>query len=191
MSSIHARSLIKLLPPVSYNISGDNIHQSLEVDGRALDVSFLSAKKTLDGLNPLTGVFISEWERVLGIKNNTQSIEVRIDRVIAKLNDLGGLSIEYITKKAAELGYDIEIKEPTPFISGVSHAGDMLWHKDIIWTFFVNVNTQTDSYKRFRAGISQAGDALMGRFFDPVLELLLEELKPAFSRCWIRYLGEF
>ncbi|WP_345832037.1 hypothetical protein [Mannheimia haemolytica] len=56
----------------------------------------------------------------------------------------------------------------------------MLWHKDIMWTFLWMFCSPTDDYKRFRASVSMAGDALMGRYKDPILESLLEEVKPAF-----------
>ncbi|MDW0668109.1 hypothetical protein P2H55_13620 [Mannheimia haemolytica] len=54
----------------------------------------------------------------------------------------------------------------------------------------MDICNPTDDYKRFRASVSMAGDALMGRYKDPILESLLEEVKPAFSRVWVRYLGD-
>ncbi|MDW0498424.1 DUF2313 domain-containing protein [Mannheimia haemolytica] len=187
----HGKALGGLLPPVSYDPNGRWLALSLEVEGRELDRIDARAKTLIDAVDVSTGIFIDDWERVCGLTaNSSLPLETRIERVIAKLNQLGGLSIGYITQVAKELGYCIKISEPQPFIAGLSRAGDMLWHKDIMWTFFVDVCNPTDDYKRFRASVSMAGDALMGRYKDPILESLLEEVKPAFSRVWVRYLGD-
>lgn len=191
IESKHGQDLAGLLPPVSYDPNGRWLALSLEVEGRMLDRVSAKAEMLRDAVDVSTGIFIDDWERVCGLTaNNKLPFDMRVERVIAKLNQLGGLSIGYITQVASDLGYCIKISEPQPFLAGISRAGDMLWHKDIMWTFFVDVCNPTDDYERFRAGISKSGEPLMGRFKDVVLESLLEEVKPAFSRVWVRYLGD-
>ncbi|MDD6911410.1 YmfQ family protein [Actinobacillus minor] len=190
--SKYKETLSHLLPPVSYRSQGEQLYRSLLIDGLQLDRVELSANRLFSGLNIFSGMLINDWERVCGLnKNRDKPLSERISAVVTKLNEKGSLSIPYIIKKAKELGYDIQIHEPQPFIAGVSRVGDMLWDRDIIWSFFVDVHTVTDNYERFRSSLSKTGDSLMGRFFDPVLETLLDEIKPAHSRCWIRYLGDF
>jgi hypothetical protein len=93
----------------------------------------------------------------------------RQQRVLAKLAEVGGLSIPYFIQLASNLGYIITIDEPQPFRAGVNRAGDRLWVEDIIWVWRVNIqNSGTQSY-RFRSGSSAAGERLT-TFGDPVIE---------------------
>lgn len=182
--SRHAEALGRLLPPVSYHSKGELLGTSLLIDGLQLDRGLTSATRLLDGLNPLSGIFIDDWERVCGLKANRHlPLEQRIARLIDKLNEKGTLSIPFIKQKAKALGYEITIFEPEPFRAGVSRCGEILWDKGVIYMFFVDIGVPaylySGNYALDRYGVQTISD--------PILEAMLNEIKPAHTRCWVRY----
>lgn len=184
----HAQLLTLLLPPVSYAPSGPALQAELTAEGKALDTSLVSAERAQGAVTPfLAEQLLPDWERVCGIAPPAGAgYQQRLQAVLAKLAETGGLSIPYFTSLAAGLGYHITIVEPQPFRAGVSRAGDPLWDEDIIWVWQVRVQGGAALTYRFRAGVSMAGERLCS-FGDPVLEGAIQDLKPAHTFVYFAY----
>lgn len=116
----------------------------------------------------------------------TLSYQQRLERVLIKLAETGGLSISYFIQLAKQLGYDITIDEPQPFQAGVNRAGDRLAHPDILWVWRVNIFGAKSQHYRFRAGHSTAGERL-SFWADSVIESVFNDLKPAHTFCYFTY----
>lgn len=178
INSKHGKALGGLLPPVSYDPNGRWLALSLEAEGRELDRIDARAKTLTDAVDVSSGIFIDDWERVCGLTaNSSLPLDTRIERVIAKLNQLGGLSIGYLSEQAKALGYEFKIHEPEPFRCGINRCGDRLWDKDVIWMFFVDFNRTENTAPYLPAPIIKTPEAL---------KMLLDEIKPAFTRYWVR-----
>ncbi|OOH87328.1 phage tail protein [Pasteurellaceae bacterium 15-036681] len=178
IESKHGQALAGLLPPVSYDPNGRWLALSLEVEGRTLDRVSAKAEMLRDAVDVETGIFIDDWERVCGLTANSKlDLDTRVQRVIAKLNQLGGLSIGYLLEQAKVLGYNFKIHEPEPFRCGINRCGDRLWDKDVIWMFFVDFNRSDSADADYPAPIIKTPEDL---------KLLLDEIKPAFTRYWVR-----
>ncbi|PJG86224.1 putative phage tail protein [Conservatibacter flavescens] len=184
LQSEHAKALGRLLPPVSYNVRGEFLYRSLLIDGLQLDRVHVKGLQVLEGINPLTGVMIGDWERVTGlIKNKNKPLDERIKAVIDKLNDQASLSIPYIVDKAKQLGYTIKIIEPEPFRAGESWAGEVLWDEGVKWMFFVDIGVPEVLYRgEYRLDLYG-----VDMISDPVFEALLNQVQPAYTKYWIRY----
>lgn len=180
--------LNRLLPLVSYSPGQPILDASLRSESGVFNALDTSAGLVEDGVTPFYArSLMPDWERVLELTPATgATYQQRLQRVLAKLAEVGGLSIPYFTQLANRLGYIITIDEPQPFRSGVNRAGDRLWVEDIIWVWRVNVqNSGAQSY-RFRAGSSAAGERLTN-FGDPVIEEVFRDLKPAHTFCYFAY----
>lgn len=187
LESKHAQALGALLPPVSYRSNGKLLYRSLLVDGLALDRAYQQDLQILDGINPLSGALIGDWERLTGLtKNKAKPLQERIDAVIAKLNDKATLSIPYLIEKAKQLGYTIKIIEPEPFRAGESHAGEVLWDEGVKWMFFVDIGVPENFYQG-EYPLDLYGVDIIS---DPVLEALIDSIQPAYTKFWIRYYNE-
>lgn len=185
----HDELLTLLLPPVSYAPSGGTLQAELTAEGKALDAVQVSARYVVGGVTPfLAQQLLPNWERVCGITPPASApYQQRLQAVLAKLAEIGGLSIPYFNRLAAGLGYQITINEPQPFRAGVSRAGDPLWIADVIWVWQVVV--QSDSAARvfrFQAGLSAAGERLT-TFCDPIIEEVFNDLKPAHTFVYFAY----
>ncbi|MEX3688848.1 YmfQ family protein [Paraburkholderia sp. BR14263] len=186
----HVDLLRALLPPVSYDPNAKSIAVQLEAEGDGLDDAQTSAEVVLGAVTPFyAGELISDWERVVGITPATNATQdQRVEAVVEKVRETGGLSIPYFTALAKRMGYTIKIEEPQPFSAGVSRAGEQLWVTDIIWVWKVIVSGTAPIDYRFRAGTSGAGDSLH-YFSDPVIEQVFKDLKPAFTFVYFAYTG--
>lgn len=177
-----------LLPKVSYSPGQPVLKASLRAEARMFDNVESSAALAEGGVTPfLAQNLLAEWERVLALIPPTgATYQQRQQRVLAKLSEVGGLSIPYFTRIASNLGYTITIEEPQPFRAGVNRAGDRLWIPDIIWVWMVRIQNSGTMVFRFRAGSSSAGYRLTS-FGDPVIEEVFQELKPAHTFCYFAY----
>ena len=177
----YSQLLLGLLPPVSYNRSEKTIRNAAVIDGNCLDNIQNSSRRKLGVIDPRTsGNYIVRWEKLLNLDISGKNGQQRIQSVITKINEIGGLSIPYFTQLAASIGYDITITEPQPFRAGISRAGDRLAREDIIWVWWVNVKNADSRATRFRAGMSVASDRLTA-YGDAIIESILFDLKPAFT----------
>lgn len=184
----HADLLPLLLPPVSYDPQAPKITISLTAAGKALDRALASGDRVRNAVTPFgAGELIQDWERVLALTPPPGAgYQQRQGRVIAKLRETGGLSIPYFVSLAAGLGYTISIHEPQPFRAGVNRAGDRLYVEDTMFVWRVEVQGGTSRTYRFRAGQSAAGERLTA-FGDPILEVLIDDLKPAHTFVYFAY----
>lgn len=177
----YSQLLLGLLPPVSYNRSEKAIRNAAVIDGNCLDNILNSSHRKLGVIDPRTsGNYIVRWEKLLNLDSSGKNGQQRIQSVITKINEIGGLSIPYFKQLAASIGYDITITEPQPFRAGINRAGDRLAREDIIWVWWVNVKNADSRATRFRAGMSVASDRLTA-YGDAIIESILFDLKPAFT----------
>lgn len=184
----HAELLFRLLPPTCYAPDDPDLSAQLAAEGNALDAVQANANRLLGAVTPYSaGELIADWERVVGITPPNGAVQQqRVDAVVAKLRQMGGLSIPYFKDLAASLGYTIDIFEPQYAQAGVSRAGDPMWVQDIIWVWQVQVQGSASIVYQARAGTAAAGDPIT-LFSDPVIEQIFNELKPAFTYVYFSY----
>lgn len=184
----HAELLALLLPPVSYAPSGPALQAELVAEGNVLDATLVSAERAKGAVTPFFAEqLLPDWERVCGIAPSSgASYQQRMQAVLAKQAETGGLSISYFIRLAAGMGCQITINEPQPFRAGVNRAGDQLWTADIFWVWQVVVHNGTIRAFRFQAGQSAAGERLTS-FGDPVIESVFNDLKPAHTFVYFAY----
>ncbi|AXE33130.1 YmfQ family protein [Chromobacterium phragmitis] len=184
----HESLLAMLLPPGSY-AHGPALRAELAAEGRALDETMLSLDRAGGGITPFAaGEMLADWERVCGITPpGGAPYQQRLQLVLAKLAETGGLSIPYFIRLAAGMDTQIDINEPQPFRAGANRAGDTVWTADIIWVWQVVVHGSAGSRSfRFQAGQSAAGERLLS-FGDPVIEAVFNDLKPAHTFVYFAY----
>ncbi|CAB3764077.1 YmfQ family protein [Paraburkholderia humisilvae] len=187
----HAELLGRLLPPLSYDPKAPGLAADLRAEGNALDRALADADVIANGVVPsfLAAQFLPDWERVCGLVPAADAtIQQRMSAVIAKINEIGGLSIAYFKQLAASLGYTIEIVEPQPFRVDSSRVGDTLYIEDIIFVWQVVVEGAPNLSYYFRVGQSAVGERLLS-FSDPVLEQVFNDLKPAHTFVFFSYQG--
>lgn len=185
-------ALQKLLPHASYDRNGQNLSIELSAEGKALDTVNQYAQTALNGITPFyADELLSDWERVLGLPINLSDIyQKRLDLVLQKLAEMGGLSIPYFIGLAQKMGYAITIVEGASelFRAGVNRAGDPISSEASMWLWRVYVHGISQKVYYFRAGVSRAGDRL-STYTDPVIESVFNDLKPAFTLCVFSYEG--
>lgn len=185
----HQDTLLGLLPPVSYNRTGQAIRDDMQVKGKTLDRIRASGISVGNAIDPRTANnWLVNWERVLGLDGTGNLQQQRVRDVVAKINETGGLSIPYFINLAKAMGYEITIDEPQPFRAGINRAGDRLAPDDIRWVWQVNVKSNSQNVFYFRAGLSAAGDRLSA-YADPIIESVFQDLKPAFTFVRFTYQG--
>ncbi len=180
--------LASLLPAGAYSPEQLALNAELTAEGNAFEKTDKTANNTLDGVTPLfSGDLLNDWERVLDLTpGDDDSWQKRLESVLVKLSETGGLSREYFIRLAASIGYTITIDELDPFRAGQGRAGDYLYEEEIIWVWQVNIiGSEIPSYV-FRAGESYAGESLE-EFGDPVIETWFNDLKPAHTLCIFTY----
>ncbi|HCG3094391.1 TPA: DUF2313 domain-containing protein [Klebsiella pneumoniae] len=180
--------LAKLLPPVAYSPEQPRINAELTAEGQLFSTTYDYAGKALDGITPLFSAdLLTDWERVLAITpGGDDSWQQRLEMVLIKLAEVGGLSRAYFIRLAKSAGYTITIEELDMFRAGESAAGEYINEDGFMWVWQVNImGRYTPSYY-FRAGESCAGDSLQN-FGDPVIESWFNELKPAHTFCIFTY----
>lgn len=156
------------------------------VADRALDV--------VDESDPrATLELLADWERVCGLPDTCSSglattLQERRSAVVAKLTSVGGASRAYFIALAADMGYEIEIDEFRPFVTGLSRCGDQLNGGHAV-RYQWRVRVVGPRYTPFRTGVSQCGDSLgkISRAED--LECKLKRLKPAHTNLIVSYEG--
>ena len=187
--SEHYPLLKNLLPPVSYQPKdGGLLDAHLKAEAKQHDLAYKYVLSVLNAFNPASsGPFIVLWEKDLALPFDTSlTYQQRVNRVLSKLNETGGLSIPYFINLAKKSGYEIEIVEPQPFRAGTSRSGDAIFIEEVIWVWQVYVNSKATQVWWFRAGMSVAGERLSS-YSDPTIERLFNELKPSHTQCVFFY----
>lgn len=185
------KSLLKqLLPPVSYSLDAPRLDAELDAEARRFILTQESADRARNGVTPyFAESLLPNWERVLDLTPDAKlSYQQRLELVLVKLAETGGLSIPYFVQLAKKLGYDITISELEPFQVGVSRVGDRLTHPDILWVWRVNIWGSRTQFYRFRTGSSAVGERL-SFWADSVIETVFNDLKPAHTFCYFTYKG--
>lgn len=164
--------LAQLLPPVTYDASGEQLSAELSAEAKLLTtVDTLIAGLALSIDPNQATLTLPDWERVYALTvGDSDTLQQRRARVVAALAETGGLSRQYFINLARALGYDITIDEPD----------------DPKWRWIVNVNGAPERVWYFRVGESVVGDRLE-ESGDPDLETLFKRLKPAHTECLFKY----
>lgn len=177
----HRNLLALLLPPRSYDPNGTWLSGELAAEGEALDGAQDHGRQALDSITPFDAVdTLQDWERVCGlVPPDGATRRQRLEAVLTKLQELGGLSIPYFKNLAKRLGYDVEIYEHEPFYLDYSRLDrDILYDGDVIWVWRVSVKGgQVRSYL-FYLDASSVDERLLS-FSDAVIEAYFKDLKPA------------
>lgn len=186
---MHRELLTLLLPPESYAPAGTALQVELQAEGLVLDATLDSADRAANAVTPLrAGAALPDWERVCGLTPSaTSPYQQRLQAVLAKLAETGGLSIPYFTRLAAGMGYRVTIAEPQPFRVDMDRIGDALAVPDVVWIWQVIVHGDTaHRVYRFRIGESAIGERLTA-FGDAVIEAVMNDLKPAHTFVYFAY----
>ena len=189
MSKDNATLLALLLPPVAYDTQQPLIDAELTAEGNAFNAASLLSDAIVKAITPIYAAsLLSDWERVLGIGSNADmTYQQRLEKVLVKIAETGGLSIPYFKKLASRLGYNIEIVEPSAFHVGINRCGDRLMTADVMWVWGVVVSGSKVKPYYFRTGSSTVGERL-SVFADQVIESVFNDLKPAHTFCYFTYL---
>ena len=179
--------LAALLPLVAYRAEQKALNAEITAEGNTFSLISQSADDLSGGVTPLfANGLLADWERVLDLTpGDDSSLQQRLEAVLIKLAETGGLSRAYFIKLAATAGYTITIDEFEPFRAGINRAGEVLYVPEIIYVWAVNVSSSVSVYY-FRAGASLPGESL-STFGDKVLESIFENLKPAHTYCYFTY----
>ncbi|MNV10137.1 hypothetical protein D3C71_1006500 [compost metagenome] len=177
----HQQLLARLLPPRSYDITGVGLSSELKAEGETLDRGQQNASRVLDSITPFGATdTLPDWERVCGLTpGDGATRQQRLEAVLAKLQELGGLSIPYFRSLARRLGYEIEVTEFEPFYLDYSHLDrDVLYEADVIWVWRVSIKGGQVRAFPFYLDMSSVDEALLS-FSDVVIEEYFKDLKPA------------
>jgi len=136
---------------------------------------------------------LSDWERVVGLPDACSAelattVAERRQDVVSILTQQGGSSRAWFIAFAARLGYEVEIDEFRPFVTGISRCGDQLLGGHAV-RYSWRVRVIGARYIPFRTGSSQCGDSLgkISRAED--LECRLKRLKQAHTNLIVSYEG--
>lgn len=173
--------LLSLLPPSSYSPSGERIKAEARAESGLLERIEAGTRQVVASITPISAVdTLPDWERVCGLAVQAgASRQERVNAVLAKLRELGGLSIPYFKGLALRLGYEIEITEFEPFFLDHSHLDrDQLLELEAIWVWQVSIKGGQVRAFPFYLDASSVDESLLS-FADSILETYFRELKPA------------
>jgi len=161
-----------------------NLKTLFEVSGKALLDAQNSADTNLDDLLPdMSGNYLEDWERVLGLPiaglEDLTTIQ-RLGMVKAWLNIGQYSNAAFLIKMAKIVGYDIAITEFTPSDPPPSPA----IASDAYLYFQVDLMVATPIY--FRVGTSRINERLVS-YSNDALETLIKFFKPAHSIVLFNY----
>ncbi len=177
----HWKLLAQLLPPSSYDPQGAVLSAELRAEGGALDQTQRSGDQAIENITPFGAVdTLPDWERVCGLTPpEDANRQQRVEAVLAKLREVGGLSIPYFTSLAARLGYEIEISEFEPFQLDRDHLDlDIFYEADVVWVWRAHIKGGNVRAFPFLLDMSLVDEPLLS-FSDAVIESYLIDLKPA------------
>jgi uncharacterized protein YmfQ (DUF2313 family) len=178
------------------------------VDGRAADLLEIESdpRKTTDlpSYGPFPGL-LDEWERAYGLPDpcfpDATSEQARREMLVFKMTLLGGQSKEFFEWVSEWVGYNVEIAEYAPYMTGVSEVGNTVGEYDDTgnyrWylgaaeiRFYWSIRADQAVLKWFRAG--QGGgecgvDHHLEIYLESPLECLLRRWKPAHTELVFDY----
>jgi uncharacterized protein YmfQ (DUF2313 family) len=170
------KDTLKLLFPIEL---GGVFDDDITLDGAQLDNAQISAAQLLCEMFPQSCTdSITDWERVYGLTPaSTDTLQTRQLRVIAKMRELGELSLPYFAALATSMGYACTIQELLANTDSLGAEGIFRWRITFTGTPLVY----------FRAGQSRAGDPLVTGPVASALEGLFTDLKPAHTQVIFAY----
>lgn len=177
----HWKLLAQLLPPRSYDPQGVVLSAELRAEGDTLDQTHRTGDLAVDSITPFGAVdTLPDWERVCGLTPpEDANRQQRVEAVLAKIQEIGGLSIPYFTRLAEKLGYEIHITEFEPFYLDYSLLDqDILYEPDVIWIWLVHVKGGHVRAFPFLLDMSSVDELLLS-FSDAIIESYMIDLKPA------------
>ena len=169
------------------------------VDGRAADLLERESDPRA------TVELLPDWERNWGlpepcISHPPTAMDERRLWLVTKMTLLGGQSRAFYIGIASRLGYEIEIQEYAPYMTGVSRCGDTrnvyigdgMGHKDPFYKwqlgppemrFYWTVHVNALKLIYFRCNSSQTGvDRLLAILVAPDLECIFDQIAPAHTK---------
>jgi uncharacterized protein YmfQ (DUF2313 family) len=172
----HAEAL-KLLFPIDL---GGVFADDIDLEGKQLDDAQASAEQLLKEMLPhQADMTIADWERVCGLTPAAGDLlQVRQNRVLARLRTHGGLSLAYFQEIALSMGYTVTIEELLPNTDGLGNEGIFRWR----------VTTSGIGPVYFRAGRSRAGNRLVEGDIVNSLEGIFTDIKPAHTQVIFVYI---
>lgn len=144
---------------------------------------------------------LERWETAFGLPDacvdEPLTIADRISALLGRMMEPGGQSIPFFYGVASALGYSIEIHEFSPFMAGISEAGDTRVGGYFRWEvgppeirFYWKVVVLNARLSWFRASSGEAGidpHLIIGLATD--LECMLRRYKPAHTQIVFDYSG--
>ena len=179
------KNVLQLLMPISL---GDASDKSIAIKGDHLDAAQARAGDLFIEMFPdATEEMISSWERVYGLTpEEGATLQSRRDKVVAKINERGGLSKAYYIALAAGYGYTIEILNYQPPRAGMARAGvSRAYAEEIVYCWVVTLTDQHLYYSR--AGIVRAGERVLWKDVETAIESIIISLKPAHTTVTFEY----
>jgi uncharacterized protein YmfQ (DUF2313 family) len=159
------------------------------VDGRGADLLGREAdpRATIE--------LLGEWEAAFGLPDpcvaEPLTIEDRQGALYGRMTTLGGQSRAFFIQLAADLGYEVSIREYSPFMCGVSRVGNTGRRWEIgppEIRFYWTVRISGARVRWFRAGSGRVGVdpfVTIGKATD--LTCRLERLRPAHTEVLFDY----
>lgn len=153
--------------------------------GRALDL--------LDERDPRsTTELLTDWERVAGLPDECAPDDLttaeRREQLHSRLAGTGGQTVAYLKSVAADLGFDVEIRDDFPVATARSlKAGDALYGP--AWGYALRVTAPSQSIRVFQAGRNAAGDPLRVWGREALMECVIRRDAPAHSPLYFQYEG--
>ncbi len=163
---------------------------------RAIAREFALEDDLVDSLmneaSPLTAsITLEEWEADFGLPDcdhqHATTLQERRAAVHEKRTRVGSLNPNAIVALAKKLGYDAEIIERRPFVTGLSRCGDRLGRATS--RFWWSVRVYEARITRFRTGMSRAGEKLMGIARAEDLVCVLERINHSHMKLTFSYEG--
>ncbi|MCX5496425.1 DUF2313 domain-containing protein [Kaistia dalseonensis] len=138
---------------------------------------------------------LDAWETAFGLPDpcvaEPQTIEARQQVLVNRMTMEGSQSRAFFIQIAADLGYEIEIKEYSPFMCGVSEVGETLHGWEIgpaEIRFYWSIAIAGARLSWFRAGSGQAGvDHLLEIGIATDITCIFNRLKPAHTQVLFDY----
>lgn len=169
---------------------GSNMHAVLRALARGYESSDIDAVQLLEGAFPKTATtLLPEWEKTLGLPDDCaigemDTIPKRQSAVLSKLLRTGGMSKDYYTGLAVEMGFNITITEFRQARAGLTGCGAAINGED--WPFVWRVNAGETQLNYAVASRSYCGDPLRS-WGDRYFECHFSQISPSHTILQVVY----
>lgn len=169
---------------------GSDMHAVLRALARSYEASDIDAVQLLEGAFPRTATtLLPEWEKTLGLPDDCaigemDTIPKRQSAVLSKLLRTGGMSKDYYTGLAVEMGFNITITEFRQARAGLTGCGAAINGED--WPFVWRVNAGETQLNYAVVGRSYCGDPLRS-WGDRYFECHFSQISPSHTILQVVY----